>query len=313
MRVAFIDKRPVLEFLEVVKDKIAIIQDETVICDMMNSLGFLMRTMEVAKETAEELSSPADSVDPKTTMTTLTDSNPPRSETAVPDADVVDLCAELLTRLAARAASNISRFKTKSLRAIMMLVSLLPLQSDECVDAIHCEVVKRIRLLEDSQHNNIDELLRNIALEASKTRRILFGDDQPRDSKSIFAGLQNGLKALFGCSATPDISDDESENVEAIVASNEINIDDLKASLKHSLQSIEDSALAIRNATEASQTSLGRLIASPQQESLFELGRCIELIEQYRRIDFSSGSRRSRLDEERRRDMAKRLLSRKLP
>ena len=312
MRVAFADKRPVLEFLNVLADLIAVVQDEEVVCDMMKSLGFLIMTMQAAKDSARGSSS-ADSVEQTTTTTTVTDTNLQCSETTMPDADVVDLCTKLVTRLAARAADKISSFKSKNLRAILMLVSLLPLQADECVDAIHGEVAKRIKLLEDSRHQNIDELLRSIALEASKTKRILFGDDQPRESKSLFAGLQNGIKAIFGCSTTPDISAGENGSDVAIHGSSEINIDELKASLKHSLQSIEDSAVAIRNATEASQTSLGRLTASYQQESLFELGRCIELIEQYRRIDFASGARRSRLDEERRRDMAKRVLSRKLP
>ena len=312
MRVAFADKRPVLEFLNVLADLIAVVQDEEVVCDMMKSLGFLIMTMQAAKDSARGSSS-SDSVEQTTTTTTVTDTNLPCSETTIPDADVVDLCTKLITRLAARAADKISSFKSKNLRAILMLVSLLPLQADECVDAIYGEVAKRIQLLEDSRHQNIDELLRSIALEASKTKRILFGDDQPRGSKSLFAGLQNGIKAIFGINATPDISASENGSDVAIHGSSEINIDELKASLKHSLQSIEDSAVAIRNATEASQTSLGRLTASYQQESLFELGRCIELIEQYRRIDFASGARRSRLDEERRRDMAKRVLSRKLP
>mmetsp|Transcript_10800 Transcript_10800/g.16492 ORF Transcript_10800/g.16492 Transcript_10800/m.16492 type:complete len:94 (-) Transcript_10800:185-466(-) len=43
-----------------------------------------------------------------------------------------------------------------------------------------------------------------------------------------------------------------------------------------------------------------------------ELGRCIELISSYHRIEFKTGARRSRYDEKRRSGIRKRVLSRLL-
>jgi hypothetical protein len=44
----------------------------------------------------------------------------------------------------------------------------------------------------------------------------------------------------------------------------------------------------------------------------FELGRCLELVAQYRQLDFGSGSRLPRLDESRQEEMRRRVLSRLL-
>jgi hypothetical protein len=58
---------------------------------------------------------------------------------------------------------------------------------------------------------------------------------------------------------------------------------------------------------------LDSLLASLHEDAAFELGRAIELIENYKRIEFSTGRRRSRYDSERRKEIAKRVLSRLIP
>ena len=63
----------------------------------------------------------------------------------------------------------------------------------------------------------------------------------------------------------------------------------------------------------ASGVSLDSLVQNLKQGSAFELGRCNELIENYRRVEFSTGKQRSRYDRERTKDIAKRVLSRLLP
>ena len=315
MRVAFVDKRPILEFLKVLEQRIAMnLQDETVICDMMNSLGLLKIAMEEAGDKSEVFPSHEIVVDSnRTSMSVTRDGTLTHDGTVVSDADIEELCSMLLIQLSTRAVEMVSELNAQSLRAILMLVSLLPLQADDCVNAIDCEVATRIVLHEATPHRNVDELLQSIALETINARRILFGDDLPKQSKTPLNGLKNGLKAMFGATSMPDNGDSEKEVDAAAMESSAISSDDLAASLKQALQSIEESALALQTAAFAAHTSFDRLIASPQREALLELGRCAELIEQYRRIDFVSGSRLSRLDQERRRDIAKRVLSRKLP
>jgi len=311
-----VEKRPLVEFLKFLENRIAAIQDESVICHMIHSLVLLKMAMEANEADMEEISSPVGAdEDSKTTSSNSEEDDPiepySHNETTASDAEVAKMCDILLTRLSERAIEIIQNLKAQSLLEILMALSLLPLQADDCVDAIEREVRGRVRVLEAAPDRNIDELLQQIASDASNAKRALFGDDEPRETKSPFAGLRHGLKAMFGSSKAPDHSG--GEQVNEATASHETGDDELAVKIKDSLQSIANAATAIGNATESSKSSLDRMIVSSQQEALFELGRCSELIEQYRRIDFASGSRRSRFDEDRRRDMAKRLLSRKLP
>ena len=50
-----------------------------------------------------------------------------------------------------------------------------------------------------------------------------------------------------------------------------------------------------------------------EEGTAFELGRCQELVASYRRIDFATGTRQSRYDKDRRKEIAKRALSRLFP
>ena len=314
MRVAAVDQRPVLEFLSFLENRIAAIHDESVICEMMQSLGLLKMTMETVKEGPEELSL----VDSNTTSIIAEDDSLSHNETIVSDKGISEMCDDLLSLLSSQATEMIKDLRTQSLRTILMLFSVLPFQADECVEAMEREVAFRRSLLETAAHRNVDELLQQAASAASDAKRTLFGDDHSKGSKSPLAGLKNGLKSIFGSSssAAAETTEDDSKNSldEAAESGDETDGDRLAIlKVKEALQLIIDTASAMENVRKSCQLSLDQSVVAPQQEALFELGRCSELVEQYRRIDFASGSRRSRFDQERRRDMTKRVLSRKLP
>lgn len=317
LRVAAVEKRPLVDFLKFLVNRIGAIQEEAVICHMIHSLGSLKMAMEATEAHVELVSSPMGLDDSSNASTSTVEDDKPlegssHNETAASDAEVAEMCDILLSRLSARAMEIIENLKAQSLREILTSLSLLPLQADACVDAIECEVLRRVRFLEATPNKNIDEVLEYIASDALNAKRALFGDDEPKETKSHFAGLKDGLKAMFRSSKATDHSD--GEQVDVAKASHETSVDELAANIKDSLQSIAEAATNIGNAAAASsKSSLDQIIATSRREALVELGRCSELIEQYRRIDFASGSRRSRFDEDRRRDMAKRLLSRKLP
>ena len=59
--------------------------------------------------------------------------------------------------------------------------------------------------------------------------------------------------------------------------------------------------------------SIDDVVEDVDQSVALELGRCQELVESYRRIEFSTGTQRSRYDKERRKDISKRVLSRLSP
>jgi len=310
LRVAAVDKRPVLEFLSFLENRIAAIHDESVICEMMQSLVSLKMTMETVREGPEELSL----VDSNTTSIILEDDSLLHNETIVSDKGISELCDELLSLLSRQATEMIKDLRTQSIRTILMLFAVLPFQADECVEAMEREVAFRRSLLETAAHRNVDELLQQAASAAFDVKRTLFGDDHSKGSKSPFANLRNGIKSIFGSSSATTEDDGKNPPDDVAESGDETDGDRLAIlKVKEALQRIIDTASAIENVQKSCHLSLDQSLVAPQQEALFELGRCSELVEQYRRIDFASGSRISRFDQERRRDMTKRVLSRKLP
>ena len=305
LRVATVSKRPVVEVLSFLENRIAVMRDESVICELIESLGSLRMAMESNNDAVEGLS-PVDA-DSNTTSTSSEDDPLPKNEAIISDSDVSTRCDELLSLLSSRVTEMIKDMRAQSLRTILMLFSELPLQADKCVEAIEEEVERRRSLLEIATHRNADELLRQAASGALDTKRTLFGDDHSKDSKSPLAGLRDGVRSIFG-------RKDDNKNLDDEVAeASGTEGDEFALKVKETLQLIIDTASAVENTRESCRLPLEQSIVTAQQEALFELGRCIELIEQYRRIDFTSGYRRSRFDQERRRDMVKRVLSRKLP
>jgi len=285
---------------------------------MMSSLVSLKVATEVVQDDVEGLSTPTNEDSNLTSSAAANDvtaeSAPQHDETIVSDEIIVAMCDKLLCLVTSRAVDMVKDLRAHTLRAILMSVSMLPLQVDDCVDTIEREVARRIGLLENAPRRNIDQLLQQVASNASDVKRLLFGEEPTKESRSPLASLKDGLKGIFRSpSPKHESGEDEPEKLDLRTAYNETNATELVLRVKMGLQSIIDAATGIGNATQGCQLSLDKLMVAPQHEALFELGRCSELIEQYRRIDFVSGSRRSRFDEERRRDMAKRVLSRKLP
>jgi hypothetical protein len=222
------------------------------------------------------------------------------------DEDLLALTDELLC-LVAKAASDMSKsFAAGEIRRLLEVYSLLPFQADEMVQLLASEVSERLTAIEELSGNQaLGLLLKNADEKASVFKRTLYEES---DDKSFFDSMKTGFMSLFG-SKTEENTNTEDGDIDSSDALTEQIASMLQASIaatsaaSHSAQA-EESALQMR---------LDSLLASLHEDAAFELGRAIELIENYKRIEFSTGRRRSRYDSERRKEIAKRVLSRLIP
>ena len=272
------------------------LQDETVICDLLECIMTLKLTID-----DEEPLFSAEDMDKNTTATVTEMSSSElikeKGEEKSVETDIN--YGPLLTAVASACIDQLPTFTAEGMLRIVTVMCNVPFQCDDLISAIESEVDQREQNLE--QPTDLESSIQ-IALSSvlSIKDRILDEDD---DSKSPLSAVQNGLRSIFRQS-TKDLDDEIPDEPEATP--------------DHSLDTKEVKQLLI-----AATSALDSLKASFQADTMrssvksvdneFALSRCRVAIDQYRRIDFRQGSRESRFDQQRRRDMSKRLLSRLLP
>jgi hypothetical protein len=273
MNVVASDRTYVHDVLEFVQQRVSSMTDEHELCQLVQSIGRLKSSMESLTDVAE-----TSLLEVKTNETSA--ESKPDDEAVLPIqqyslSEVDKVCDKLLSALSGRLLKKVKDVRSiKTFRKVLMVFSLLPYRTDKLVDAIETEISERIgELVGDTP---IEDLLSRAISEVSAARR------EPNDESpaSPLHAVKNGLKSFFGST--------EKEESDEYYFSATVNF-------------------------PLPPEEKARVIDSFRQDLLLELGRCSELIAQYRRIDFDAGVRGSRFDQEARRDMAKRLLSRHLP
>jgi len=301
--------------LPVLKRVTALISETTsanVLCSLAESVGVL-KELEGKKEKqshkdATQGQQSLESTDSEESTKPETNGlDPEESDETKESSQSIDLSAasDDVLALIAKFAKDMSKsMNAEQIRRLCEVYSLLPFQADEMINAFATEASSRMRVLEDlSRNQTFDDLLKDTEAKNSAVKASLFGDSDV----SLFDSIRHGFMSLFG-------SSHENSESEKQVVEDTSSITDEIATL------IQDSIAATSNVTQHAQAeeaalriSLDDIFRSMQQGTSFELGRALELIENYRRIEFSTGRRRSRYDRERRNDIAKRVLSRLLP
>jgi len=207
-------------------------------------------------------------------------------------ADLIRACEGLLDSVATRSLEVTDIMTSSELRRLMTVYSLSPLRADALVSGIEKEIEKRFIELQQRSlaYEVVREQIKNCASQAMTIQRSMHSD-----SGSPLTALKNGLKSLFRGD-----DDDESE-LESQGASEIKQIEDC-------LRSIVEVSEGVHELEDSLDTSMKR-----EKGEMFELGQCSELISHYYRIDFESGQREARYNEEHRRNIAKRVFSRLLP
>lgn len=217
------------------------------------------------------------------------------------DASLVDgeleyLSTRLLDSVAVECQTRSSTFHPREIRRILSVYSLLPFKSDELIDCFDKEIAIRIAASEAQHQGSIEKLLKNAKEKGIEVKQELF---EEAGSRRLNA-LKNGIISLFR-------SSDEDEQDENSLS------EELAAMIQHSIKSTVEAATAVEKMRDSLHLSIDKIGREMSVGSCFELGRCEELIANYRRVEFSTGTLRSRYDKEWRKDLSKRVLSRLLP
>jgi len=194
-----------------------------------------------------------------------------------------DACARMLSILGAYATERVSTLKVDSLCRLLAVYSLSPFQADTFVE----------------------DLLQQAAKNAIEANSTVFGKNDD-DSRMSLAALKKGLKSIFSPSTADNNNDNDKIAEEMKKFTEEVGI--LVDRVTAAVTRVEECMGQIGS---ASNVHTDTLLQGIQGGANFELGRCRELIDNYRRINFSTGRRLSRYDFDR--DLGKRLLSRLIP
>ncbi|KAL3913357.1 MAG: hypothetical protein SGARI_000695 [Bacillariaceae sp.] len=155
-----------------------------------------------------------------------------------------------------------------------------------------------------SENRTLDRLLRDADKKASIVRSTLYEEAD----KSFLDNIKTGFMSLFGST-----SDDESGTEETDIDEKDVDMtEEIAGMIQASIESTSAAASRAQSEEVVLQVRVGNVLDSLREDVSFELGRALELIENYDRIEFSTGKRRSRYDSERRKEIAKRVLGRLL-
>ena len=317
------DKSTVAKVLELVEPKIASMRDESDLCELAESLAVIRQSLSseslrVQKEllnttqVTNTTNANSTTIDANATASTIeigncTEQND-NATTTVSDYDILqEVSSRMMSSLAANAAERVSNLKADSLCRLLGVFSLLPFQADGLINACEEEVSKRESLLKSAASTaSVEDLLRQAAKNAIAANTTVFGKDE--DSGSTLQALKRGLKSIF--SPPPESTNNEDDE-----ASEEMRkfTEEIGGLLNRVTASVTQVDTCMEQIGTASNVHTDTALQHIMEGANFELGRCRELIDNYRRIEFSTGRRKSRYDYERSRHIGKRLLSRLIP
>jgi hypothetical protein len=210
-------------------------------------------------------------------------------------------CDKMLDVLADAASKRVNEMSAEELRRVLSVYAMSPFRADELVAAASREVEMRLGRLDalSTSEVSMDSQLRSIGSEAEALLRLL----QVGEAPGLGATIRKGLTSFFRNHETTEITETDDD------ASSEAQTERLRSVLSDIISVSE--RLSVLSATAGS--SVDDSCRLTMQSAAFELGRCMDLIEHYNRIDFETGQRESRRVYDDKRALAKQVLSRLLP
>jgi hypothetical protein len=288
MNVMYTDKPFLLDVLRCVSTIIPLLEDGSQYCDIVDSLGALKASLDADAGSENVISV---------------------------ELELAELSESMLSAVAVQTIEHVGSLSAVELRRLLTVYSLSPFKSDDLVNSIETEVIRREEELDSLESRERGRDLLRSAASSARTVISAFTEESTNGDSALSA-IKNGLWSLFRQSnakenasndkddASDDIPDDrEEEGVQ----------EKLHIQIERALHSIVEAVDYLEQSGDVSSISEDQVVQRLEGGVLFELGRCRQLVEHYRRIDFDSGSSTSRFDQERRRVMVKRVLSRLHP
>jgi hypothetical protein len=289
MNVMDTDKPFLLDVLRCVSTIIPLLEDGSQFCDIVDSLGSLKASLDAGAGN--------------------------ENVTSV-ELELAELSESMLSAIAAQTTEHVGSLSAVELRRVLTVYSLSPFKSDDLVNSIETEVFRRVDLLDFRESRERGRDLLRSAASSSKIVISAFTEESV-DGVSALSAIKNGLRSIFRQS---NAKEDASSNDDNEDTSDDSIPDDeeeesvqerLHMEIEKALHSIVEAAEYLEQHDDASRD---QVVQRLEDGVLFELGRCRQLVDHYRRIDFKDlGSSTSRFDQERRRVMVKHVLSRLHP
>jgi len=301
-------KRLAIDLLGVLVLKIPDIESPPIVCDLTETVSRLESLL--VEESEDKLVSASTAETNRTAETeNLERGEVPSASVSPPDDQEQigsDLRAEVVRTMAVlscRSTELVGVMTATELRRLVTVYSLSPYRADKLLDKIEHEVERRTEQLKElvrSSSATVQDRLLDITSQAELLRKTLRGE-----SESPFAGLRDRLRNFFVGEDETEQDGDATEKAEAQAKHLEM--------ADETLTSVIGFGEYADILTSTCRSSLDKATQNMEEGALFELGRCNELIAHYRRINFDSGKRENRYDQESRRVVTKRILSRLLP
>jgi hypothetical protein len=299
------DRSLLLKMLKRVEDLLSEVETGKELCDIAESVGLLKDSFSDPKKAQpkefqhdEDVAPNPPSVEDIPIEEIAKDEGSQSIQDTVPTAidGVLNSIGNVAKEMAPRLSAN-------EIRRILEVYSLLPFQVDDLIDALAEEVSNRLSSVEQLEGNQtLGSLLGDAQEKASIVESTLYGETD----KTFLDSIKSGFMSLFG-------SNNEEQKEEEVAAESKDMTEQIAAMIQASVAATSDAADRVVSEESVLLTNIDGVLNSLREEISFELGQCIELIENYRRIEFSTGKRRSRYDRDRRNDIAKRVLSRLFP
>jgi len=196
-------------------------------------------------------------------------------------------CYDLLSSLSERITDEIPHLTASQMRKILQAYHIMPYQADEMVNALEVEIKQRISIIDSESISYFDGKKSNII---SKIRE---AGDQFVDASTILTRMIEGKKK--GHDAI--LLDDDS-------------VSNMMDHMNRAIATACEAATRLERIERGAHIDVESSLRLVENGVAFELGRCLELIDGYRLIEFSSGTRRGRFTGGKKKNLGKRILSR---
>jgi len=289
----------VLEVLKKISEKVPNVSNGADLCSLAEAIGILKEASKTSSPTNKETTD-------EEVQSELVDEEVVQSEEIQKQISIIS--DQMLNSIASLTIDFAEKLTANEIRRLLEVYSLLPFQADATIASLSDEVSSRLEALQNLQKDQgLVKLLKDASKKGSVVKSSLFDDS----NTSLFESMRVKFFSLFRSSNNNVGEDDEIVH----------QIDDEGTKLTEEIASvIQDAISATSNASkraDADQSALrlsqDKIIQNLEEGASFDLGRSLELIENYHRTEFATGERRSRYDKGRKNYITKRVLSRLLP
>ena len=214
--------------------------------------------------------------------------------------EIFSLTQKILTRATEQAIDRIGQLSPEQLRRLLIVVTVSPFEASPFVDAVEREVYNRSTGT-SQELKSIRGMIFTATENAGRLKNLSSGGRPESDSP--LSAFTSTMRSLFYHSEGGNTPSSEQQISQSVKESS-----DLLHEIAVQMLETTDRLRAIAKISGSDIVAMLQII---EEGANFELGRCKELIAAYRRIDFKTCTRLSRYDKERRKDIGKRLLSRR--